>query len=287
MKSTSECRGTNPATALFCGRERGEFFQQIVEQSVDAIVVVDREGIVRYLNRAASALFDRPGEQMLGQMLGFPIQCDGPQEIDIARLGKDSRVAEMRVGKIEIEGEELYLAIIRDITEIALLREELRAKTLVDELTGLYNRRGFLALAEQHLKLARLARTGCYLVFIDVDGLKAINDTYGHEEGGRALTETAEILRQTFRESDILARLGGDEFAVLAIEARKSSSQIISARLEERTRACNGQRKHPFRLSLSVGAARFDPENPCTTDELLARADAMMYEDKRRKRQSS
>ena len=100
-----------------------------------------------------------------------------------------------------------------------MLQSELSSLALTDELTGLYNRRGFICLSEVQLKLAR--RSGCDMVlfFIDVDGLKQINDSFGHSEGDNALIRTAEVLRMTFRESDVLARIGGDEFGALAIEA--------------------------------------------------------------------
>jgi len=172
-----------------------------------------------------------------------------------------------------------------NVTERKQLEERLRGLSLVDDLTGLYNRRGFLTLAEQQLKIAGRAMRKMLQIFADVDGLKRINDTHGHEEGDRALVETARILRRTFRSSDIVARIGGDEFAILASESQEGSEAICAARLRRAIETWNAQNSRvPFRLSLSVGVIDYDPHAPCSIEELLARADSLMYEEKKRKR---
>ncbi|MBE0557658.1 MAG: diguanylate cyclase, partial [Proteobacteria bacterium] len=112
-----------------------------------------------------------------------------------------------------------YISVVQDITERRRMEEEIREMSLRDPLTELYNRRGFITLAEQQLRAANRANRRMLLAFIDVDDLKQINDKLGHEEGDKALIDTARIIRRTFRDSDIIARLGGDEFAVLAIDA--------------------------------------------------------------------
>lgn len=158
---------------------------------------------------------------------------------------------------------------------------ELRAMSLVDELTGLYNRRGFFVLARQHLKIADRARRGMLLVFVDLDRLKFINDRLGHREGDRALVNAARILKETFRESDVIARIGGDEFAVLTIDAGPDSAALLARRLRERLDALNAREDRGYRLSVSAGVTRYDPDAPCSVDDLLSRADAAMYGDKR------
>lgn len=179
---------------------------------------------------------------------------------------------------------------IRDLLRRALqcatkqyvLQTELSNLALKDELTGLYNRRGFLALADRQLKLARRSGRSLLLLFIDVDELKAINDVFGHGEGDAALKCTAEALETTFRDSDVIARFGGDEFAVLAIEASDQSEAAIGERLTE---YLNSARRHDsdYKFSVSLGAARFNPWNPTTIRELIAEADQAMYEQKRRR----
>jgi len=163
----------------------------------------------------------------------------------------------------------------------ALLDRELRHLALTDDLTCLYNRRGFFAAATQQLKLAARNSESLLLLFCDVDNLKKINDTHGHREGDMALIRTADALEHTFRNSDILARLGGDEFVVLALEARDQSQEAIFQRLEKNLKKSNGPQSS-YELSMSVGIARFDPKHAVTLGELMVQADKAMYERKRR-----
>jgi diguanylate cyclase (GGDEF)-like protein len=167
-----------------------------------------------------------------------------------------------------------------------MVEKELRSLALTDDLTGLYNRRGFLAAAAHQLKLARRNSAGLLLFFADVDNLKQINDSYGHGEGDRALIRIADSLEHTFRDSDIKARLGGDEFAVLAPEASSPSEEIILSRLQESVRHSN-QNEFAYELSLSVGVARLDRTRSCSLGELMAQADRAMYERKRSRARSS
>ncbi len=159
--------------------------------------------------------------------------------------------------------------------------EALLALSLTDELTGLCNRRRFFVLTEQCLKVAVRTKKRPLLLFIDMDDLKSINDHYGHHEGDQALIGLASILKKTFRESDIIARIGGDEFVVL-LESTDENSEIMITRLHENVRDYNAKRPQHI-LSMSVGTAHFDPEHPISIDELLAKADALMYAEKRRR----
>jgi diguanylate cyclase (GGDEF)-like protein len=111
------------------------------------------------------------------------------------------------------------------------------------------------------------------LLFMDLDGMKWINDTFGHEEGNQALREIAMILNATFRGSDIIARLGGDEFVVLSIESRIASAQTLSNRLQENLELHNAKGDRSFKLSISIGIVYYDPEFPCSIDELITKAD--------------
>ncbi len=162
------------------------------------------------------------------------------------------------------------------------LQAELRSLSLTDELTGLHNRRGFLVLAEQQLKLARRIKTRQLLVFVDVDGLKQINDKLGHAEGDRALFDVANILRRTCRQSDIIARLGGDEYVVLAIDGA-DGVEAIAGRLEANVKAFQAAMNRPYNLALSVGVATYNPSRPCEINELLEQADRAMHAKKQMK----
>ena len=158
--------------------------------------------------------------------------------------------------------------------------EALRNLSLTDELTGLYNRRGFTVLAEQQMKLAHRMKRRMLLLFGDVDGLKTINDSHGHPVGDLALKEVASIMKETFREVDIVARLGGDEFVILAPDASGESVDTLVERLQTTLQVRNQQSVRPYKLNVSLGIANYDPQAPCSLDELITRADADMYKQK-------
>lgn len=174
------------------------------------------------------------------------------------------------------------IAIYDDVTEGKKREEELRILAVTDPLTGLYNRRGFRTLAAQQIKTATRTSKTMLLLFLDLDDLKRINDSKGHEEGDRVLVNVANVLKQAFRESDIVARMGGDEFAVLAVDAAEAP-EIILNRLAERIGLHNASSDRRHELSLSIGTAVYDPRRPCSLDELISRADTLMYEQKKMK----
>jgi diguanylate cyclase (GGDEF)-like protein len=138
-------------------------------------------------------------------------------------------------------------------------------------------------MGAKQLQLARRQKKGVYLLYADVDHMKEINDEYGHQEGDQALIEIANLLRSTYRESDIVARIGGDEFVVVPIGSTGDNIDAILNRLTTNLDIVNVARKRRYNLSLSVGVAYFDPDHPCTVDELLAAGDRFMYEEKKRK----
>jgi len=160
--------------------------------------------------------------------------------------------------------------------------EALLALSLIDELTGLYNRRRFFVLTDQYLKLSVRTKKRLLLLFIDMDNLKWINDHHGHNEGDQALIDLANILKKTFRESDIIARIGGDEFVVLS-ESTDENGEIVLTRLYENIKDHNAKGSRCYTLSISVGTTQFDPKYPISIDELLSKADALMYAQKRKK----
>ncbi|MGB7844662.1 MAG: GGDEF domain-containing protein [Candidatus Acidiferrum sp.] len=175
---------------------------------------------------------------------------------------------------------DLLMRAMRCAAQQYVLQAELGNLALTDELTGLYNRRGFMALGDRQLKLASRSGRGLLLFFVDVDGLKGVNDKLGHREGDQVLKETARALEKTFRDSDVVARMGGDEFAVLAIEASKHSESTIKVRLCEYVKAMNAAETR-YRVSLSLGVARFDSTKRPSIVDLMVQADQAMYEQKR------
>lgn len=158
--------------------------------------------------------------------------------------------------------------------------ETFREMAYHDPLTGLPNRRGFTIMAQLQLKIANRKKSNLLLLFADFDDLKSINDNLGHHKGDQALIETSNLLRNTFRGSDIIARIGGDEFVVLAIENSKECSEILTNHLQKNLKARNMKGNRAYKLSLSVGTVWYDSRYPCSIDELLHEADRLMYEQK-------
>ena len=159
---------------------------------------------------------------------------------------------------------------IKDRTEeLAQANQQLHQLSIHDELTGLYNRRGFLLLAEKQILVARRSKRNLLLVYADMDGLKQINDQHGHGAGDQALITVARSLEKTFRTSDIKARLGGDEFIVMAIEAKEPDIPTVLRRLEEQL--------NEHHLSMSIGVVSIDPREKVDLDQLITNADEAMY----------
>jgi diguanylate cyclase (GGDEF)-like protein len=176
---------------------------------------------------------------------------------------------------------------LRRIIHYALERQhmqmELRSLSLRDDLTGLHNRRGFLLLAEQQMKVSRRNHSSCLLLFLDIDCLKRINDSWGHAEGNTAIVEAAAALRSCFRQCDILARLGGDEFVVLGVGTSESSEAALRAHLKKKFEEVNSQPNRRYSLSISVGIVPCCANTHSSIEDLLAKADALMYEEKKSK----
>jgi diguanylate cyclase (GGDEF)-like protein/PAS domain S-box-containing protein len=206
-----------------------------------------------------------------------------PYEFRIVTKQGNIRWIMETVTAIFYQGKPAILGNSMDVTEKKRYEEKLQRMLLSDQLTNLYNRRGFMTLAEQQIRGANRAKKRLLLAFIDVDDMKSINDTLGHEEGDRALIETADVLRQTFRESDILARIGGDEFAVLAVDATDMNPAIFAVRLETNINSLNANASRPYKLAMSWGTAIYDPESPISLDQLMSIADELMYAQKKSK----
>jgi len=261
-----------------------EFLRTIIDKNVDAILIVDRNGIVQFVNPAVETIFGKKAEELIGDLFGFPLIVDKKIELDIKLRGLKNIVAEMLVTETEIDGETIYVVSLRDITDLVMLREKLRTLSYTDDLTGLYNRRGFFIVAQQQMKIARRHKKGMLLFFIDLDRLKWINDTFGHLEGDQALIALANILKDTFRSSDIIARFSGDEFVAFAIETNSEGGDIIANRLQKNIDAYNKKEKLPYKISVGLGMASYDPEEPCSIYELITRADKLMYKQKQEKK---
>lgn len=179
-----------------------------------------------------------------------------------------------------------FLKARKNIGERDRAEEMLRLLSLTDELTGLYNRRGFSTLSEQQFRIASRDRKSLLLVSADFDGLKDINDTFGHTEGDLALIETATILKECVRKSDIVARIGGDEFVLLLTAGNEGfDTPKLVDRLQKLIEKHNRKSIHRWKIFISIGFARRSPDSGQSLDDLIVQADKMMYEQKKKKHQ--
>jgi diguanylate cyclase (GGDEF)-like protein/PAS domain S-box-containing protein len=285
-------------------RRSEQRFRNLIETSTEAFIAMDAEGLIIEWNRQAEKIFGWQRGEVLGRRLADTIIPPSYRQAHAEGLVRYLTTGEGPVlgQRLELEGrrrdgtefpveiaiwaqhagpEITFNALLHDITDRRRTEEELWELALVDELTGLHNRRSFLHLAAQALKEAARAERSVIGLFVDVDELKVINDTYGHAEGDRALRLVAEALKAACRDSDIVGRLGGDEFAILLAEAHELAGleNRVRRRLDEAAAALS------YPLSVSIGVVREAGE--CRIEELLERADHLMYQAKAKRRSDS
>ena len=286
-------------------RHSEQNFRRLIETSTEAFIGMNGEGIITEWNQEAGVTFGWSRDEAVGRRVAETIIPPALREAHDAGLSRYLATGEGPVlgRRLELEGRhrdgrefpvELtvwavgtssdlsFNALLHDISERRRTEQELWELALVDELTGLHNRRSFILLAEQVIKEAARAQRPVIALFADVDNLKRINDTYGHSEGDRALRLVADALRAACRESDIVGRLSGDEFAILLAEAHQDDG------LEHRVRGQVAEAAAAFGypLSVSIGTASCSADEPCELSELFARADTAMYEEKTAKREA-
>lgn len=288
---------TKRKQALKQDEERRMYLESVLKAAPDAIVTLDADQRVVEWNPGCKELFGYTTEEAVGELLDDLITKDDvldeaqkytrivQEGIDLAatetvRYRKDGSPVEVIVAgsPIMVDGKMTgAIGVYTDISERVRMEEALRAMALRDDLTGLYNRRGFNVLAEQHFKVANREKRRLILLYGDVDNLKNINDTLGHLEGDQALRMIARALESTFRKSDIIARIGGDEFVVLALESEKAHPEELIQRLENNLQKIKRQDDNTIPVSITMGWSIYDPQQPCSLDELLILADKAMY----------
>jgi diguanylate cyclase (GGDEF)-like protein len=223
------------------------------------------------------------GEEIGNETIFQTLLSDANRELagllqDVRKVQDDPLLDEGQTGRMK----KLLMRAVQCAAKQYRLQAELGNLALTDELTGLCNRRGFMAIAERQLKIGHRTGRGILLFFLDIDGMKQINDSFGHGEGDLTLRRTAKALKMTFRDSDVIARLGGDEFAVLAIEASDNSEAAIRARLSEDLKSVSAGETR-YAINLSLGAVRINICSSASIGEWMVRADQAMYEQKRRR----
>jgi diguanylate cyclase (GGDEF)-like protein len=175
----------------------------------------------------------------------------------------------------------LLVFYIHSLKERKKIENQLREAAMTDILTGCLNRRGFFTLAEHQCRISTRSKKIMALLYLDVDGLKMINDRLGHEAGGQALVDIATIFKTTFRSSDIIARIGGDEFAVLLPDLPNPNDEnTVIRHLQDKIKKHNELGIRNYKLEISIGVAYYRPENPCSISKLLSQADELMYQNK-------
>ena len=279
-------------------------FRQLVETSTEAFIAMDARGRITEWNQQAEAVFGWTREEILDRRLADTIVPPAYRDAHNSGLARFLATGEGVVlgQRLELEGrhrdgrefpveftiwscgsgsEVSFFALLHDISERRRQEQELWELALVDDLTGLHNRRSFILLAEQAVKEAARAERPVIALFLDVDHLKEINDRYGHAEGDRALRLVADGLRAACRSSDIIGRLSGDEFAVLLAEAHEPDG--LEGRV--RRRIAEAAERAGYPLSVSLGLAQCVPGEDCQLAELFERADQAMYAEKAAKRE--
>jgi diguanylate cyclase (GGDEF)-like protein/PAS domain S-box-containing protein len=272
-------------------------YRSLVDSTEDSIYLVDWDYKYVFMNRKHLMRLGLSEDNYIGQAYGDHHSAEENELFE----GKIKRVFETgksyqyehkskRDGKFFLrtlspvmnnDGSMAAVTVLsKDITYLKTMEDELRELSLTDELTGLYNRRGFLTLADRQMRLAGRLEKQIYLLFADIDGMKEINDTYGHEEGDIVLQNMAELLRESYRETDLIARIGGDEFIVLVFEKSDNNPNSMLGRFQDKLDAFNMRGSKDYRLSVSIGIAQYDPEDPVPIDQLIRRADRTMYKKK-------
>ena len=255
---------------------------KLVELNLDGIMVIDLEGTILFINPAAAQMLGRTEAELVGEQFGYPLTPGENTEIELLSGSGGFRMVELRTSKTEWDGKTSILASFRDITERKEAEEKLRSMGFRDSMSGLYNR-NFFEEEMNRLQDGRYSPIG--IIVCDVDGIKFINDTLGHQSGDEILINIADILKNNFRASDIIARIGGDEFAILLPEVGHDIAEKLVGRLRQGIE--NHNKTNPrLPISLSIGYGVSD-QRPVDMQALFRKADDRMYRDKLQQEKSS
>ena len=280
-------------------RQSEERYRRLFQQASEPIVLVDPQSgeFVDFNNRAHEMLgYAReeltalrvmdidasPAEQTRRSIERLLAEGSGIFETCVRTKNGDVRDIRATSQMILLHGRKLIQTTWKDVTERKRYDSAVHLLSTTDELTELYNRRGFLTVAEHQIKVARRAGRELALLLLDVDSIKAVNDRHGHREGDRLLRDLSRLLRSAFRESDILARIGGDEFAVMVVEPDRMSAEAYAERTRRRVAQRNTQSAAPP-IVLNIGTTHYDGKTAKSLEELLNEADGRMHEDKLRR----
>jgi diguanylate cyclase (GGDEF)-like protein/PAS domain S-box-containing protein len=276
-----------------------EEWEQTFDIIPDLIAVIDNEYRIQRINKAFAERLGIERDSLIGELCynvihgtdGPPSYCPHSTCVTSGEECVDEVYEERLKGHYILSANPVFntegtvtgtVEVARNISDRKEMEQKLEEAAITDELTGLFNRRGFFTLAGQQCKMADRSGKNLALLYMDLDGFKNINDELGHQTGDQALLDIAHVLKNTFRVADIIARIGGDEFAVLLTEPSESNIQeIITNHVQNNLKAHNERGGRNYELLVSIGMSHYNPEQPCSVSDLLSKADELMYENKK------
>jgi len=286
-------------------QESEKKFYNISASALDAIFLINNDGRIIFANQAAEKIFGYSNKEMLGKdlhqlltplkylhdaqkgFLTFQKTGKGPAvgktlELSAIRKNQQEFPVSLSLSAVELKGQWHAVGIIRDISPQKQAEEKMEKLARIDSLTGCYNRGYGLELLDRQMKLSLRSKSPLLLAYLDIDNLKKINDTLGHNEGDIVLKEIVNLFKSTLREIDIICRMGGDEFLLVFPHNSLKDASQIKERLNKNLIELNKTLKKPYQIEFSMGLSEYVPENPLSMDELIRIADQKMYKEKRK-----
>jgi len=286
-------------------RKSQQEFAAVFNSSPEALVYVDENANIVNINPRFTELFgytleEIKGKNINGGLIHPPDKIEEGKNLDkiafsegyfnyeTIRKKKDGTLFPVSISgsNIIIDGQlKGGIGSYIDITERKKLEEKLQKLAHFDVLTGSYRRGYGLNLLEQQIKTANRNKTFITLFYLDIDRLKYINDTFGHNEGDKVLKEAAKLLKSTLREVDIICRIGGDEFLLILPDTSPEKAPQIRERINKNLKKLNQKLNRAYKISFSIGLSFYNPSNPLSIDELIRIADEKMYKEKEKKKE--
>lgn len=284
-------------------QESEEMFRVVFNSVQSAVILIDGQDAIRFFNPAAERIFGYTSEEILGKKLHHLVVVDEMQQAaqdglkefwhsgqgpivgksrELVARKKNGLIFPAEVFVARVKKDDAYWAVgaVLDITDRKVKEEKLVMLATMDGLTGVFNRRHFLLLAEQEIARSKRYNKDLYFLMFDLDHFKEINDAFGHETGDRALQDFASICTAGLRRADIFGRMGGEEFAALVVEAEEEEAIAVAERIRKNFAAKSISRDGTEKgLSVSIGISRLDPVTG-SLEAAYAAADRALYEAK-------